>query len=199
MSNNVILENWRLYNTEEGLNKIANENKNFAFVYWVIYIIVSFFLIYTSKQTNLDLAIFLLLSFLSFRGKIKKIAEAKVNRTSDYQGFGDSKKLYLWLCGVLNIKDYEDFEKISVIVWGIFPKVGVFKYVIKIIFIFVLDFIFTYFFGFNLFIYVFIPLYVASLYSWIDGGYKYAWGTTESAVKGDIFSFFMPKWRCARS
>ncbi len=70
MSNNVILENWRLYNTEEGLNKIANENKNFAFVYWVIYIIVSFFLIYTSKQTNLDLAIFLLLSFSGGKEKL---------------------------------------------------------------------------------------------------------------------------------
>jgi hypothetical protein len=188
MSQNVISEAWRAYNTKEGLEKIVKEIKSFGRVYWLVYVIVSFFCIYSLETTSFNLVMLSIFSTWFFTSKDKMIGEAKINRKSIYQGFGCAKDMYLWLLKTCNIKGEDRVNKKQLIMGGIFPKGGLFKFLIKIVFILILSLIFSYF-GFYLFAFSFIPLFVASLYSWIDGGYKYAWGMTEDLSKAGIYAF----------
>ncbi len=178
------------YNTKEGLLIHKKENRRFQFFYYAMFFLAYAICMYSLEAKTSHLMIMIFISAVMFTEKSSENIIRKSTKQSRYQGFAVEYAARDWLYKkILNLDNNED-KMYDNSFFKILPIGGTVWFVIKFGICLVMHTLISHFLSYELFIYSMIPIFLASIYSWIDGGYRDAWSLSDSSSRLLVKKFF---------
>jgi hypothetical protein len=178
------------YNDEKGMLVNKKENRRFQVFYYSMFFLAYAFCLYFLEASSTHLLIMLFVSAAMFSEKLSENLIRKSTRQSRYQGFAVEYAARDWLYKKMLNLDTNESKIYDNTFFKILPISSTVWFMIKFCICLVIHTLISRFLSYELFIYSVIPLFLASIYAWIDGGYRDAWSLSDSSSRLVIKNFF---------